>query len=140
MLFLPTGAHEPERVQGAYVSEDEVRRVVDFWAEQAPPEGLTSVAEAVEEAETPDGPGYASGEDELFDEAAAFVVGNKTASVSMLQRRFRIGFARAGRLIDQMEQRGIVGPADGSKPRKVLMKSLEPSGEPGTETYEEDFA
>jgi S-DNA-T family DNA segregation ATPase FtsK/SpoIIIE len=139
MLFLPSGAHEPERVQGAYVGEDEVRRVVEFWSGQAPPEGLASVDEAVEDAGG--GAGYADeGEDELFDEAAAFVVGSKTASVSMLQRRFRIGFARAGRLIDQMERRGIVGPAEGSKPRKVLVRSLDPTGDPETESYEEDFA
>lgn len=124
MLFLPTGAHEPERVQGAFVGEDEVRRIVEHWAEYPPPEGLTSLKEVDEEAEIFDGASV-TGEDELFDDAAAFVISQKSASVSMLQRRFRIGFARAGRLIDMMERRGIVGPAEGSKPRKVLVKSLD---------------
>jgi S-DNA-T family DNA segregation ATPase FtsK/SpoIIIE len=124
MLFLPTGAHEPERVQGAFVGEDEVRRVVGHWAEYPPPEGLTSLREVDEETEIFDGASV-GGEDELFDDAAAFVISQKSASVSMLQRRFRIGFARAGRLIDTMERRGIVGPAEGSKPRKVLVKSLD---------------
>ncbi|HUU57623.1 MAG TPA: DNA translocase FtsK 4TM domain-containing protein [bacterium] len=127
MLFLPTGAHEAERVQGAYVGEDEVRRVVDHWAEYPLPEGLASLKEVVEETEAPDGT-YVGGEDELFDDAASLVISQKTASVSMLQRRFRIGFARAGRLIDTMERRGIVGPAEGSKPRKVLVKSLNDAG------------
>jgi S-DNA-T family DNA segregation ATPase FtsK/SpoIIIE len=124
MLFLPTGAPEPERVQGAYVSEDEVARVVDFWAEQSPPEDLTSVREVADEPEAPGQP-YFEQEDELFDDAVALVVSLKKASVSMLQRRFRVGFARAGRLIDLMERRGIVGPDEGPKGRKVLIKSLD---------------
>jgi len=122
MLFLPTGAPEPERVQGAYVGEEEVRRVVDFWAAQQPPEGLTSVREVAEEPDSP-GATYAEYDDELFDEAVALVVSQKKASVSMLQRRYRIGFARAGRLIDLMERRGIVGPDEGPKGRRVLIKS-----------------
>jgi S-DNA-T family DNA segregation ATPase FtsK/SpoIIIE len=122
MLFLPTGAPEPERVQGAYVGEDEVRRVVEFWAEQQPPEGLASVREVAEEPDSP-GATYAEYDDELFDEAVAFVISQKKASVSMLQRRYRIGFARAGRLIDLMERRGIVGPDEGPKGRRVLIKS-----------------
>jgi S-DNA-T family DNA segregation ATPase FtsK/SpoIIIE len=122
MLFLPTGAPEPERVQGAYVGEDEVRRVVEFWAGQQPPEGLASVREVAEEPDSP-GATYAEYDDELFDEAVALVVSQKKASVSMLQRRYRIGFARAGRLIDLMERRGIVGPDEGPKGRRVLIKS-----------------
>ncbi len=128
MLFLPTGAPEPERVQGAYVGEAEVARVVAFWASQSPPEGLASVQEVAEEAETPF-EAYVGQEDELFDEAVTLVISQKKASVSMLQRRFRIGFARAGRLIDLMERRGIVGPDEGPKGRKVLVKSLEQLGD-----------
>ncbi len=124
MLFLPTGAPEPERVQGAYVGEDEVARVVDFWAEQPPPQDLTSVREVADEPEAPGTP-YLEQEDELYDDAVALVVSLKKASVSMLQRRFRIGFARAGRLIDLMERRGVVGPDEGPKGRKVLVKSLD---------------
>lgn len=124
MLFLPTGAAEPERIQGAYVGEDEVGRVVEFWAEQPAPQGLTSVREVADEAEAPGGT-YLEQKDELFDDAVALVVSQKKASVSMLQRRFRIGFARAGRLIDVMELRSIVGPDEGPKGRKVLIKSLD---------------
>jgi len=137
MLFLPSGAHEPERVQGAYVGEAEVQRVADYWAAFAPPAALTSLDEPPED-EVPEGP-YVEGEDELFEEAAAFVISHKQASVSMLQRRFRIGFARAGRLVDLMERRGIVGPAEGSKPRKVLVKSLEEALGGGTDDGDEGF-
>jgi S-DNA-T family DNA segregation ATPase FtsK/SpoIIIE len=137
MLFLPSGAHEPERVQGAYVGEAEVQRVVDHWAAFSPPAELTSLDEPPEEKATA-GP-YLEEEDELFEEAASFVISHKQASVSMLQRRFRIGFARAGRLVDLMERRGIVGPAEGSKPRKVLVKSLEEAGGGGTDDGDEAF-
>jgi S-DNA-T family DNA segregation ATPase FtsK/SpoIIIE len=137
MLFLPTGASEPERVQGAYVGEDEVGRVVDFWAEQPPPQDLRSVEEATEEPEMP-GEAYLEQDDELFDDAVALVVSQKKASVSMLQRRFRIGFARAGRLIDLMERQGIVGPDEGPKGRKVLIKSVDELEEPGAISDDED--
>jgi S-DNA-T family DNA segregation ATPase FtsK/SpoIIIE len=132
MLFLPTGAAEPERIQGAYVGEDEVGRVVEFWAEQPPPQDLTSVREVADEAEGPSSESYLEQEDELFDDAVALVVSQKKASVSMLQRRFRVGFARAGRLIDLMERRGIVGPDEGPKGRKVLIKSLDEIEDPIT--------
>jgi S-DNA-T family DNA segregation ATPase FtsK/SpoIIIE len=138
MLFLPTGAPEPERVQGAYVGEDEVARVVDFWAQQPPPEGLATVQEVAEEAEA-FSDAYLEQEDELFDEAVALVISQKKASVSMLQRRFRVGFARAGRLIDIMERRGIVGPDEGPKGRKVLIKSLDELEDTRTGAGDEGF-
>lgn len=119
MLFLPVGAGEPLRVQGAYVSDDEIARVVGFWATQEPAQPLVSLhdedaAAAVGALEEPD--------DELYDEAVAIVVTAGQASQSMLQRKLRIGFARAGRLVDMMETRGVVGPPEGTKPRKVLIK------------------
>lgn len=124
MLFFPAGAAEPERVQGVFVGDDEIKRVVSFWAEQPMPPALAGLADAAGEAPHAADAALAE-EDELFDEAAALVVSSQMASVSMLQRRFRIGFARAGRLIDMMERRGIVGPGEGAKPRKVLIKTLE---------------
>jgi len=122
MLFLPAGASEPERVQGAFVGDDEIQRVVEFWAEQPKPDNLIPLAAVAEEAYH--GASRVEEGDELYADAAAFVVSSQMASASMLQRRFRIGFARAGRLIDLMERRGIVGPSEGSKPRRVLVKSL----------------
>lgn len=116
MLFYPLGAPKPIRAQGAWVSDAEVEAVADAWRAQAEPEYVeevlaTPVAEQAEEADA---------EDELFDEAVQLVRDTGHASVSMLQRRFRIGYARAARLIDVMELRGIVGPYQGSKPREVI--------------------
>ncbi|MCM3065633.1 DNA translocase FtsK [Priestia flexa] len=115
MLFMPVGASKPVRVQGAFLSDEEVEEVVDFviaqqkaqYQEEMIP---TDAPEQVEEVA-----------DELYDEAVQLVAEMQTASVSMLQRRFRIGYNRAARLIDAMEERGVVGPYEGSKPRAVLV-------------------
>ncbi|MGG3889124.1 DNA translocase FtsK [Metabacillus fastidiosus] len=115
MLFLPVGASKPVRVQGAFLSDDEVEKVVDFviaqqkaqYQEEMMPSDTPEVMEEVN--------------DDLYDEAVKLVVDMQTASVSMLQRRFRIGYTRAARLIDAMEDRGVVGPYEGSKPREVLL-------------------
>lgn len=116
MLFYPLGAPKPIRAQGAWVSDAEVEEVANAWRVQAEPEYIEEVlatpsAEPTEEADA---------EDELFDDAVQLVREMGHASVSMLQRRFRIGYARAARLIDVMELRGIVGPYQGSKPREVI--------------------
>ncbi|MFC4387457.1 DNA translocase FtsK [Gracilibacillus marinus] len=117
MLFIPVGMSKPIRIQGAFLSDEEVERVVDHCIEQQKaqyqeemiPEEESEVKEEVD--------------DELFDDAVALVLEMQSASVSMLQRKFRVGYTRAARLIDAMEERGIVGPYEGSKPRTVL-KSL----------------
>ena len=115
MLFLPVGASKPVRVQGAFVSDEEVEETVTFviaqqkaqYQENMIPDDVPEVKGAVD--------------DELYGEAVELIVEMQTASVSMLQRRFRIGYTRAARLIDEMEARGIVGPYEGSKPRAVLV-------------------
>lgn len=114
MLFLPVGASKPVRVQGAFLSDEEVEEVVEFVIGQ-------QKAQYQEEMIPEDMP-EATGEvdDDLYDEAVELILEMQTASVSMLQRRFRIGYTRAARLIDEMEARGIVGPYEGSKPRAVL--------------------
>ena len=114
MLFLPAGASKPTRVQGAFLSDREVEAVVDFVIEQ-------QKAQYQEEMIPTEEPEILEETDELFDEAVQLVIKMQTASVSMLQRRFRIGYSRAARIVDQMEQRGIVGPPEGSKPRQVLI-------------------
>ncbi|MEH7439712.1 DNA translocase FtsK [Neobacillus drentensis] len=114
MLFLPVGASKPVRVQGAFLSDQEVEDTVEFvisqqkaqYQEEMIPDDIPEVTGAVE--------------DDLYDEAVDLIVEMQTASVSMLQRRFRIGYTRAARLIDEMEARGVVGPYEGSKPRVVL--------------------
>ncbi|WP_413301252.1 DNA translocase FtsK [Bacillus sp. 1P10SD] len=114
MLFLPVGASKPVRVQGAFLSDQEVEDTVEFvisqqkaqYQEEMIPDDIPEVTGAVE--------------DDLYDEAVDLIIEMQTASVSMLQRRFRIGYTRAARLIDEMEARGVVGPYEGSKPRAVL--------------------
>lgn len=115
MLYLPAGASKPVRVQGAFVSDHEVERIIDSVIEQQKAQ--------YEEAMIPtDEPivDVMDETDDFYDEAVQLVLEMQTASVSLLQRRFRIGYSRAARIVDQMEQRGVVGPPEGSKPRQVL--------------------
>jgi S-DNA-T family DNA segregation ATPase FtsK/SpoIIIE len=117
MLFLPPGSARLTRIHGAFVTEQEVKRLTAYLRKGGRPQYDDSVGKperAAEAAEVLD-------RDDLFDEAVRFVVQSGQASTSMLQRRFRIGFSRAGRLVDLMERDGIVGPADGSKPREILV-------------------
>lgn len=119
MLFSPMGSSKPIRVQGVYVSESELEALLNFVRNQAQP---TYDAEVLQAAEQPETDTSADEEDdELFVEALRLVVEAGQASVSMLQRRLRIGYTRAGRLVDMMEQRGFVGPYQGSKAREVLI-------------------
>jgi S-DNA-T family DNA segregation ATPase FtsK/SpoIIIE len=117
MLFLPPGSARLIRIHGAYVSEHEVARLASFLRKAAKP----SYDESVGRQEKTASEIAADERDELFDEAVRFVVQSGQASTSMLQRRFRVGFSRAGRLIDMMERDGIIGPADGSKAREILV-------------------
>lgn len=116
MLFLPPGKAMPERIHGAFVSDAEISRVNDFLAMQPKPAQDFAILSQSDFS----GDGSFEWEDELFPEAARVVVRSNTASVSMLQRHFKIGYARAGRLIDQLEQARVVGPHLGSKSREVL--------------------
>ena len=120
MLFLGAGQSKPVRVQGAFLSDSEVEKIVDFAIEQQKAQYQedmipTEIDETAIDEET----------DEIYDEAVQLVSEMQTASVSMLQRRFRVGYSRAARIIDQMEQRGVVGPYEGSKPRTVLVPKQE---------------
>ncbi|MEN6445870.1 MAG: DNA translocase FtsK [Candidatus Cloacimonas sp.] len=115
MLFLPPGKALPERIHGAYVSDAEIARVSSFLSTQPKPKQDFSLV--VEDKESPNFFDY---DDELFPEAAKVVVSTGTASVSMLQRHFKIGYARAGRIIDLLERARIIGPHLGSKSRDVL--------------------
>lgn len=116
MLYLGPGASKPVRVQGAFLSDSEVEKVVDFAISQQKAQYQEEMIPTDTEEVAPD-----EETDDLFDEAVDLVRDMQTASVSMLQRRFRIGYSRAARIIDQMEMRGIVGPYEGSKPRQVLL-------------------
>lgn len=125
MLFYPTGMSKPVRIQGAFVTDKEVENIVDFLKEQ---NKNVSYNEAVmEEISSSVKSGNAGGaeRDEFFEDAIDLVVSKDKASVSLLQRQFRIGYNRAARLMDELEDAGIVGPEDGSKPRKVLITAVE---------------
>lgn len=119
MLFLPVGASKPVRLQGAFLSDDEVEEVVDFVIGQQ----KAQYQEEMIPEEVPEN--TSDVDDDLYQDAVDLIVEMQTASVSMLQRRFRIGYSRAARLIDEMEQRGVVGPYEGSKPRNVLISKTE---------------
>lgn len=121
MLFLPPGTARLQRIHGAYISEKETERIVEFLKSQGPATYDEGIIKSVE-----DEPGIAGldGEeyDEKYDEAVAIVCESGQASISSVQRRLRIGYNRAARIIETMEREGIVGPADGAKPREVLAR------------------
>jgi S-DNA-T family DNA segregation ATPase FtsK/SpoIIIE len=118
LLFLPPGTSRLKRVHGPFVSEEEVARVVDFLKAQAAPEYLPGLLELkdqeIEEGETGD-------RDAKWQEALDLVAETRNASISMLQRRLRVGYNRAARIIEAMEKEGLVGPSDGLKPREVYI-------------------
>lgn len=117
MLYAPSDSMKPVRIQGAFVSDEEVLNVVEYIKDSSETNYNEEAIEKVEENVTTD----LEDEDELLDEAIKVIITDQTASVSMLQRKLKIGYARAGRIIDQLEQKGIVGGYEGSKPRKVLV-------------------
>jgi S-DNA-T family DNA segregation ATPase FtsK/SpoIIIE len=119
MLYRPLGTSRLQRVQGAYISEEEIALLVEQCRRQAEPEFDEELLEQapdveVEEQLDPD-------EDSLLDEAILCVAQHETASVSLLQRRLRVGYTRAGRLVDMLERRGVISGYEGSKPRRVLV-------------------
>jgi S-DNA-T family DNA segregation ATPase FtsK/SpoIIIE len=122
MLFRPAGESRAARIQGAFITEEEIERLTDHWRVQGEPELHEELLEAVEAEDEGDGEGdFDPDQDELLGDAIATVVQMGTASTSMLQRRLRVGYTRAGRLIDMMERRGVISGYEGSKARQVLI-------------------
>ncbi|MHB1350965.1 MAG: DNA translocase FtsK [Desulfobulbaceae bacterium] len=122
MLFLPPGAAKLQRIHGAFIAETETERLINFVKGQGKADYDQSVLQVVEEEPTEEGNG--GGEhDEKYDEAVAVVTETGQASISMVQRRLRVGYNRAARMIEMMEKEGIVSPSDGSRPREVLVRS-----------------
>jgi len=122
MLFLPPGIAGLQRIHGAFISEEEIGRITEHWRKQQAPEYLTEVTAA------PANDGAAGSEaefDDKYDEAVALVTKTRQASISMVQRHLRIGYNRAARIIEMMEKQGVVGPADGVKPREVLVRGYD---------------
>jgi len=125
MLFSPVGSSKLQRIQGAYIDEAQIGQITEFWARQGEPELRADLLEEVE-AEAADGgrdeaDGKDPDEDPLLGEAIELVVEMGTASTSMLQRRMRLGYTRAGRMMDMLERRGVISGYEGSKPRQVLI-------------------
>ncbi|HVM68568.1 MAG TPA: DNA translocase FtsK, partial [Gaiellaceae bacterium] len=130
MLFSAVGSSKLTRIQGAYIDEPQIAALTEFWAEQGEPELREDLLEEVEADEAPADDaagedGFDPDEDPLLGEAIQLVVEMGTASTSMLQRRLRLGYTRAGRLIDMLERRGIISGYEGSKPRQVLVSHMD---------------
>jgi DNA segregation ATPase FtsK/SpoIIIE, S-DNA-T family len=123
MLFSPVGSSRLQRIQGAYIDEAQIEELTDYWRKQGEPEFREELLEEVEdEGSTEKGDDeFDPDEDPLLEEAIALVAQMGTASTSMLQRRLRLGYTRAGRLIDMLERRGVISGYEGSKPRQVLV-------------------
>jgi S-DNA-T family DNA segregation ATPase FtsK/SpoIIIE len=123
MLLLGASSSVPRRIQGAWIGEDEVRKIVAHWRRQAEPQYVDGVEG--EDSSGISGGGEDGDDDEMLERAMELIVRSQLGSTSMLQRKLRVGFARAGRLMDLLEQRGIVGPSEGSKARAVMMTVAE---------------
>ena len=121
MLFRPATASRPARIQGAFVSEEEIERITGHWRKQGEPELQEELLEAVEAPDEAPDKDFDPDDDDLLGEAISTVVQMGAASTSMLQRRLRVGYTRAGRLIDMMERRGVISGYEGSKARQVLI-------------------
>ncbi len=148
MLFSAVGSSKLHRIQGAYIDEEQVAKLTSFWADQGEPQIREDLLEEVVKEDAPDKKGgdedgFDPDEDPLLGEAIALVVEMGTASTSMLQRRLRLGYTRAGRLVDMLERRGIISGYEGSKPRTVLVTAVDlprvlaSLGEPGAGTADD---
>ncbi|MCK4565622.1 MAG: DNA translocase FtsK, partial [Verrucomicrobia bacterium] len=121
MLLLPPGSDKLIRSQGVFTSDAEIKRITDFCKEQGKPEFITEIHDKMEKKET-ELPEMDSGEDdEILEQAIEVIRQTKRASTSSLQRRLRIGYTRAARLMDLLEERGMIGPPDGAGPREILI-------------------
>ena len=125
MLYLPLDASRPERVQGVFISDAEVENLVEFWTSTPwGPRDEITLQSVVSEEESEQAGAQSDGADELLDKAISLAMSHNKISTSLMQRRLRIGYPRAARLMDELEDRGIVGPSDGSRSRDVIIGSV----------------
>ena len=120
MLFLPMGENSPLRIQGCFITDDEIRRIIEHVCGQQTAVYDDSLNKAIEEEHNPVSGDKESGDDPLYNEVLEFAMETGKISASLIQRRFRLGYNRAARMIDLLEERGIIGPQNGSKPREVI--------------------
>ena len=128
MLFKTADMSKPTRIQGAWVMDEEVMKITDYLRMQAPPQYNDEIVSQPVQLNGKGGVVMdfdSEGSDDMFRDAVRVVIESKKASTSLLQRRLRIGYARAARIIEEMEEQGIIGPADGARPRDVLITSLD---------------
>src|SRR3989338_10793055 len=129
MLYVPPDQAKPTRIQGTYVSEKEVKKLVDFLKSKGIPveytEEVTAQQLPLKKGNGHTGGGSPDGRDPLFEEAIRTVCQHDRASASLLQRRLSVGYSRAARILDQLEEIGIVGPGEGAKPRDVLVQNAQ---------------
>ncbi len=126
MLFRPAGTSKMQRIQGAFITEAEIAKLTEHWSEQGEPDFAEELLEAAQPQPADGGDDdFDPDADDLLEQAAQIVVESGTASVSMIQRRLRVGYTRAGRLIDMLERRGIISGYEGSKPRQVLVSTAD---------------
>lgn len=134
MLFLPIGVNVPTRIQGSFINDDEIKRIIDFTVEQQKAQyddslmNLDAVDTSSSSSGLADAEGTTDADDPLYNEIVKFVIETQKASASLFQRKFKLGYNRAARIVDLLEERGIIGPQNGSKPREVLV-SLNDGGE-----------
>ncbi len=125
MLFLPPGTSKLQRIHGAFVSEDEVSELVQFLRGQGGPQFDETLIRVHQEAE--DNASKSDEDvDEMYDKAIAIVAETRNASISYIQRRLKVGYNRAARMIEQMENEGAIGPQEGTRPREVYISAIEP--------------
>jgi S-DNA-T family DNA segregation ATPase FtsK/SpoIIIE len=124
MLFKPMGQNNPTRIQGNFISDEEIEKVIDYVSKQRNAQYNTSLTEAPSSGGSSGAGGAAGGEDDdpLYNEIVDYCIQTGKVSASLLQRKFRLGYNRAARIVDILEERGIIGPQNGSKPREVLIK------------------
>ncbi|MGM9834437.1 MAG: DNA translocase FtsK [Bacilli bacterium] len=122
MLYLPMGENAPIRIQGCFISDDEIRRLIEYVSKEESAEYDETILQASSNDHNPVSGDKETFDDPMYDEIVKYVISTGKASASLLQRRFRLGYNRAARIIDLLEERGIIGPQNGSKPREVLVK------------------
>ena len=128
MLFLPIGVNSPTRIQGSFITDDEIKKIIDFTIEQQKAHyddslmNLDAVDTSSNSSGLSDMRGTTDEDDPLYNDIVQFVIDTQKASASLIQRKFKLGYNRAARIVDLLEERGIIGPQNGSKPREVLVQ------------------